>query len=83
MQMSHVYQPVILRLLIDKGGGKATVSQVAQALSAEDPSTRCRIEVGGAAYLPSTIPVMAGSLELTTLATMLLGMQVVLDWLQV
>ncbi len=35
MQMSHVYQPVMLRTLIDKGG-KATVSEVAQALLAED-----------------------------------------------
>lgn len=35
MQMSHVYQPVILRTLIDKGG-KASVSEVAQALLAED-----------------------------------------------
>jgi diadenosine tetraphosphate (Ap4A) HIT family hydrolase/5-methylcytosine-specific restriction endonuclease McrA len=35
MQMSHVYQPVMLRTLIDKGG-KASVSEVAQALLAED-----------------------------------------------
>jgi hypothetical protein len=35
MQMSHVYQPVMLRTLIDKGG-KAAVSEVAQALLAED-----------------------------------------------
>ena len=35
MQMSHVYQPVMLRTLIDKGG-KASVSQVAKALLAED-----------------------------------------------
>jgi ATP adenylyltransferase len=35
MQMSHVYQPVMLRTLIEKGG-KATVSEVAQALLAED-----------------------------------------------
>src|ERR1700722_18527704 len=35
MQMSHVYQPVMLRTLIDKGG-KASVSQVANALLAED-----------------------------------------------
>ena len=28
MQMSHVYQPVTVRTLIDKGG-KATVSEVA------------------------------------------------------
>ena len=33
MQMSHVYQPVMLRTLIDKGG-KASVSEVAQALLA-------------------------------------------------
>jgi ATP adenylyltransferase len=35
MQMSHVYQPVMLRTLIDKGG-KASISEVAQALLAED-----------------------------------------------
>ena len=35
MQMSHVYQPVMPRTLIDKGG-KASVSQVAKALLAED-----------------------------------------------
>lgn len=35
MQMSHVYQPVTLRTLIDKGG-KATVSEIAGALLAED-----------------------------------------------
>jgi len=35
MQMSHVHQPVMLRTLIDKGG-KAAVSEVAQALLAED-----------------------------------------------
>ena len=35
MQMSHVYQPVMLRTLIDKGG-KASVSQIANALLAED-----------------------------------------------
>jgi len=35
MQISHVYQPVMLRTLIDKGG-KASVSEVAQALLAED-----------------------------------------------
>jgi diadenosine tetraphosphate (Ap4A) HIT family hydrolase/5-methylcytosine-specific restriction endonuclease McrA len=35
MQMSHVYQPVMLRALIVKGG-KASVSEVAQALLAED-----------------------------------------------
>jgi hypothetical protein len=35
MQMSHVYQSVMLRTLIDRGG-KAAVSQVAQALLAED-----------------------------------------------
>ena len=35
MQMSHVYQPVMLRTLIDNGG-KASVSEVAKALLAED-----------------------------------------------
>jgi diadenosine tetraphosphate (Ap4A) HIT family hydrolase len=35
MQMSHVYQPVMLRTLIGRGG-KASVSEVAQALLAED-----------------------------------------------
>jgi hypothetical protein len=35
MQMSHVYQPVMLRTLIDKGG-EASVAEVAQALLAED-----------------------------------------------
>jgi hypothetical protein len=35
MQMSHVYQPVMLRTLIDKAGS-ASVSDVAQALLAED-----------------------------------------------
>jgi ATP adenylyltransferase len=35
MQMSHVYRPVMLRTLIDKGG-KASISEVAQALLAED-----------------------------------------------
>src|SRR5208283_3674827 len=35
MQMSHVYQPVMLWTLIGKGG-KASVSEVAQALLAED-----------------------------------------------
>ncbi len=37
MQMSHVYQPVMLRTLIDRGG-KASVSDVAQALLTEDQS---------------------------------------------
>jgi 5-methylcytosine-specific restriction endonuclease McrA len=35
MQMSHVYQPVMLRTLIGKGGN-ASVSEIAQALLAED-----------------------------------------------
>ncbi len=35
MQMSHVYQPVMLWTLIGKGG-KASVLEVAQALLAED-----------------------------------------------
>jgi len=35
MQMSHVYQPVMLRTLIDNGG-KASVSEIAKALLAED-----------------------------------------------
>ena len=35
MQMSHVYQPVMLRTLIDRGG-KASVSEIAQALLLED-----------------------------------------------
>src|SRR5271165_5828055 len=35
MQISHVYQPVMLRTLIDRGG-KASVSEVAQALLTED-----------------------------------------------
>src|SRR5271166_3427962 len=35
MQMSHVYQPVMLRALIDRGG-KASVSEIALALLAED-----------------------------------------------
>ena len=35
MQMSHVYQPVMLRTLIDKVG-KASILEVAQALLAED-----------------------------------------------
>jgi len=35
VQMSHVYQPVMLRTLIDRGG-KASVSEVAQALLTED-----------------------------------------------
>jgi diadenosine tetraphosphate (Ap4A) HIT family hydrolase/5-methylcytosine-specific restriction endonuclease McrA len=35
MQMSHVYQPVMLRTLIDRGG-KASVTEVAKALLAED-----------------------------------------------
>ncbi len=35
MQMSHVYQPVMLWTLIDRGG-KASVSAVAQALLSED-----------------------------------------------
>jgi ATP adenylyltransferase len=35
MQMSHVYQPVMLWTLIDKGG-KASISEVAQALLSED-----------------------------------------------
>jgi diadenosine tetraphosphate (Ap4A) HIT family hydrolase/5-methylcytosine-specific restriction endonuclease McrA len=39
MQMSHVYQPVMLRTLIDKGG-RATVSEVAQALLFEDRAQR-------------------------------------------
>jgi ATP adenylyltransferase len=35
MQMSHVYQPVMLRTLIERGG-KASLLEVAQALLAED-----------------------------------------------
>src|SRR5271166_4464914 len=35
MQISHVYQPVMLRTLIDNGG-KASVSEIAKALLAED-----------------------------------------------
>ena len=35
MQMSHVYQPVMLRALIE-GGGKATVNEVARTLLGQD-----------------------------------------------
>ena len=37
MRMSHVYQPLIIRTLLDNGG-TATIRQLAQALLAEDES---------------------------------------------
>ena len=37
MRMSHVYQPVVIRTLLD-GGGRASAAQIAQALVAEDRS---------------------------------------------
>ncbi len=37
MRMSHIYQPVMLRVLLD-GGGKATIEEVAKALLSYDRS---------------------------------------------
>ncbi len=37
MKMSHIYQPVMIRELVHRGGS-ATVDQIAQALLAYDPS---------------------------------------------
>src|SRR5262249_39809418 len=37
MRMSHVYQPVMLRLLLDRGG-RATREEIARALLSEDRS---------------------------------------------
>ncbi len=37
MRMSHVYQPLLIRTLLDSGG-VATVRQIAQAFLAQDES---------------------------------------------
>jgi hypothetical protein len=37
MRMSHVYQPVMIRALLE-GGGRATVEEIARAILAHDES---------------------------------------------
>ncbi len=37
MRMSHIYQPVMLRVLLESSGS-ATERQIAEAISSEDPS---------------------------------------------
>ena len=38
MQMSHIYQPVLIRALID-AGGTATLRQIALAFAVQDEAT--------------------------------------------
>ena len=60
MRMSHIYQPLMLKTLLERGG-RASVQQIAQALLSEDRSQREYYAVGGVNYLvrPATT-ILAG-----------------------